>query len=1147
MLEERLSDADLATLAEHLETCSACRQTLDHLSRDPASEHWRRLRASAADPGEEPPARFLRRLKDASTIPAFVVQAAPLSRPRPPVAVFANPAPPTPEGYEILGELGRGGIGVVYKARQVKLKRTVALKMLLAGGLADEEELARFRAEAEVIARLQHPNIVQIHDIGEQEGRPFLALEYVEGWSLAEHLDGTPQPPQAAAELVETLARAIHHAHQHGIVHRDLKPANVLLAFSRGSENRAWAARFSEPRLNEDGAVVKITDFGLAKRLDEVGQTQTGQILGTPSYMAPEQARLNNRVIGPPADVYALGAILYQLLTGRPPFQGLSSMDTIVQVLHEDPVPPRRLQPGVPRDLDTICLKSLEKDPAKRYASAAALAEDLRRYRSGQPILARRVGVPGHVWRWCRRNPMPAGLLAILGLVLVGAFAGITGSYFAAEKARGQEALSREQEHQQRELAELNLYYSRIALAHHEWLANDVQRARHLLEQCVPQEGQLDRRGWEWHYLRRMSQAYLATRHEHTFPVYSVAFSPDGHYLISAAGDPGYQNRPAHVPGELFLWKTDPLRKIGVFKGHTGRVSSAVFSHDGSRIASLSADGTVRLWDVAQRRQTAVYPGVLWWGAASPAFSPDGKTWAMPDGGVFKLRELGTDQVLARFDTEQKRACHVVFSRDGKLLAGIGTDGAVNIWDVATRRRLSRITGEFWRFHNPIAFSPDGKFLAAVEGNSIKAWQTQSGEDAFSLHGHTGQVRAIVWSPDGRHLASGSVDQTVRLWDIRTRKEAGTYRGHATAILSVAYRPNGKQIVSSDAAGVLIAWDVSRWQEVMVLPGMPELSDIGFTSDGQQVVAAARDGMRTWNAGTGELASAQGLKPAQRIEWPLKYVALSSDCRLYAVPAQENPTLLRVWDVRANRELATLHGHQGRIRSVAFSPDSRRLASASHGGPGKTPQQLLVWQIDGSKVGPSPLSLACPVTVQSLAFSADGQLLVAGELGDLMADGKTRKDGCVSIWEVSTGRLLRRWVAHSGIVQCVAIDPSGRWVASGVRFGDQRVRLWDAATGERLHDLHGPVSLTCLTFSPDGRRLAAVGYDGAVQLWDPATGHNVLVLRPPGAQRPENVASDSQVVFSRDGTRLAANNWTQRILVWDGRPLPADHEKADSR
>jgi serine/threonine-protein kinase len=331
----------------------------------------------------------------------------------PAVKTRASQWPEVP-GYEIAGEIGRGGMGVVYKARQKGLNRWTALKMVLAGAHATQEQLARFQTEAEAVALLQHPNIVQIYDVGEHAGLPYFSLEYIDGGALARKIHREPQPPREAAHLVEMLADAMHYAHQHGVIHRDLKPANVLLT--------------------PDGQP-KITDFGLAKRLEgDSSQTKSGTLMGTPSYMAPEQARRETHAIGPLADVYALGAMLYELLTGRPPFLAATPMETVMRVMLDEPMPPTRLAPKVPRDLETICLKCLQKEPHKRYASAGLLAEDLRRFLAEEPILARPVGNAERLWRWCRRNPRVALLTAAVLLLLVTVTATSSTSYFRVKR-----------------------------------------------------------------------------------------------------------------------------------------------------------------------------------------------------------------------------------------------------------------------------------------------------------------------------------------------------------------------------------------------------------------------------------------------------------------------------------------------------------------------------------------------------------------------------------------------------------------------------------------------------------------------------------------------------------------------------------------
>jgi hypothetical protein len=560
----------------------------------------------------------------------------------PPALPHAAPAQyPTIPNYEVLGELGRGGMGVVYKARQTGLNRLAALKVILSGDYAGPEERDRFHREAEAIARLQHPHIVQVYEVGEHGGLPFFSLELCSGGSLADQLDGTPWPAARAAELVRTLAGAMQAAHRANVVHRDLKPANVLLT--------------------ADGQL-KVTDFGLAKKLDEVGHTPTGAIVGTPSYMAPEQAGGKPKEIGPLADVYALGVILYELLTGRPPFKAATSLDTVLQVLSEEPVAPRSLNPAVPRDLETICLKCLEKDPHRRYGSAAALAEELQCWLAGRPISARPVGNAERLWRWGRRNPLvaflaatAAFLLVLFVIVLVVSYLQTSAALGVAQEAQRQEEVQRQEAERQKEDAlrkgeqvrrerdRINglLYLAQMPQALHAYEAGDLVQLRELLEEHRPRPGWADHRGWEWYHLHAMCGGNLWATRSHADLVLALAWTADGKRLASADG-----------AGMIKVLDTSTGRELVGLRAHAGPVHAVSWGPDGKRLASAGADSphhlsswpersTVKVWDVDSGKEGVSLPvaasGYL--GTPAPAWSPDGQRLAVrvpvvpaPDG-----------------------------------------------------------------------------------------------------------------------------------------------------------------------------------------------------------------------------------------------------------------------------------------------------------------------------------------------------------------------------------------------------------------------------------------------------------------------------------------------------------------------------------
>ncbi len=527
-----------------------------------------------------------------------------------PPAHRIDDAPHIP-GYQVEAVLGHGGMGIVYRALDTRLHRTVALKMLLAGPYARAAERERFLREAEATAGLRHPNIVQIYDVGDHDGRLYFTMEFLEGGSLAQQLSGTPMPARRAAELLATLASAMQAAHQGGIIHRDLKPANILLT--------------------ADGTP-KVADFGLARGQEGgAGLTVSGAPLGTPSYMAPEQARGDKSDIGPATDVYALGAILYELKTGRPPFRAETASETERQVIAQEPAPPSRLNAKVPRDLETIVLKCLEKEPARRYATAGELAADLARFLNDEPIRARRTGPLGRMVRWRRRNPVPAAALGAMMMTGLLALAAILWQWREAVDARQRAERAGAAERWER-------YRSNIAAAAAALQLDHSDTARRALE-AAPQE----HRGWEWRHLHiRLDDSRAVMpggkpASEFWWP--RPIISPSGDQLASVGSDPRAIN----------IWDVATGTAIAALRGHEGPVFALAYSPDGKRLASGSADKTVRLWDPAPGKTAKVWRGheqaVEWL-----AYSPDGQRICSLDGQSGRLWDSTTGRTIAVLD-----------------------------------------------------------------------------------------------------------------------------------------------------------------------------------------------------------------------------------------------------------------------------------------------------------------------------------------------------------------------------------------------------------------------------------------------------------------------------------------------------------------
>lgn len=1016
--------------------------------------------------------------------------------------------------YELVAEIARGGMGVVFVAKHAVVGRLVALKMILDGRFASESQRERFLNEARAAARLDHPNIVPVYEVSQHDAQPYFTMKLVQGPSLAARLETLTNQPRCVARLVMDVARALHYAHQRGIIHRDLKPANILLEeTTHGSQQESLDDKSTQAL--ECRWRPLIADFGLAKLRDVDGElTQAGEILGTPVYMAPEQAAGSANDVATTMDVYSLGAIFYALLTGKPAFHGGTPAETLRRVVHEDPAAPRKINPQVPHELEIICLKCLEKEPRRRYGSAEALADDLNRWFEHRPIHARRNGFWEHTLKWARRRPATAILVFVSTLatfVLLASslwYNARLNTEMAKVNHERQRAEDNSSKLEDRELtARRHAYGANMSLAYQAWNTGHLAQSLRLLSSDIPRTDEFDLRSFDWHHL-----AYLAHRDlKQVFgsgpgPVRGVHFSPDSRQIIYAGADGVVRIRDL-ISGEHRDWKA-----------HEGPIRSTAISPNGDCLATLDNDGVLKVWNLSdgsqrftwrpQRRLSHFYTVT-----SSLAFTADSKRLALISEGV-PLLDAKTGQELGRckldgdlnavsftqdaqtlvvatnnrgvllvqdvsagqspemLGDDSSYVLAIAMSPDGTTLASSSEDGILKLWDLENRREVARFeehTGAIYC----LAYSPGGERIASGGEDGTVTIRDLAG-GSLRLFAHPGTVYSLAFSADGKFLATGDAHGQLRLWDLRVSDTNALIHAHRGTIYSLSFSPDGKTLVSGGKDRAIRFWDVETGMQRAILEGhtgsVTSLAHVehgatlisGNCFPGNQAPKPSDEGgsVRFWDVVSRRLIASV---PAHKVAtWGL---AVAPDGQTFATAGYRDNSV-KLYDVKSRRLLGTLTGHSQRVWSVAFSPDGRLLASSS-ASDSDDEATVFIWDV-------ATQSLRNRLQVRwvwSIAFSPSGNLLATGSEG-----------GLVKLWNMQSGLEAVAIQGHTTAVKCVAFSPDGKILASA--SADKTIRLWDISTGDERARLKGhEKEIFSLAFSSDGKTLASGDADGTIRLW----------------------------------------------------------------